>query len=75
VRAGESRAPRRIGAQIKGEAGPPEGVPATRFLLLLDCAGWTSLVISFFESANCSATPTAPLGGGSPESPSAAPSR
>jgi phosphoserine phosphatase len=32
--------------QIKGEAGPPEGVPATRFLLLLDRAGGTSLVIS-----------------------------
>jgi hypothetical protein len=36
--------------QIKGETGPPEGVPATRFMLLLDRSAGTSLAISFFES-------------------------
>jgi hypothetical protein len=36
--------------QIRGEAGPPEGVPATRCMLLLDRSGGTSLAISFFES-------------------------
>jgi hypothetical protein len=36
--------------QIKGETGPPEGVPATRFMLLLDRSSGTSLGISFFES-------------------------
>ena len=28
-----------VADQIKGEAGPPEGVPATRFMLLLDRSG------------------------------------
>jgi hypothetical protein len=36
--------------QIKGETGPPEGVPATRFMLLLDRSSGTSLGISFFET-------------------------
>jgi hypothetical protein len=36
--------------QLKGETEPPEGVPATRFMLLLDRSGGTSLAISFFES-------------------------
>jgi hypothetical protein len=35
---------------IKAETGPPEGVPATRFMLLLDRSSGTSLGISFFES-------------------------
>lgn len=33
----------------QSESGPPEGVPATGFLMLVDRAG-KSLVISFFES-------------------------
>jgi hypothetical protein len=36
--------------QIRGEAGLPEGVRATRFMLLLGRSGGTSLAISFFES-------------------------
>ena len=39
-----------VADQIKGEAGPPEGVPATRFMLLLERSGGTSLAISLFES-------------------------
>jgi hypothetical protein len=36
--------------RIKAEPQAPEGVPATRFMLLLDTSGGTSLGISFFES-------------------------
>ena len=35
---------------IKGESGPPEGVPATGFMVLVDRESGTSLGISFFES-------------------------
>ena len=38
-----------VADQVKGEAGPPEGVPATRFMLLLDRSGGTSLAISFLS--------------------------
>lgn len=39
-----------VADQIKADPEPPEGVPATRFMLLLDRSGGTSLAISFFES-------------------------
>ena len=35
---------------IKGESGPPEGVPATRFLMLVDRDNGTSLGITFFDT-------------------------
>lgn len=48
----EAEAMKRSAAQISSEAasGPPEGVPAKRFLLLQDTAGGKAMAIFFFET-------------------------
>jgi hypothetical protein len=35
---------------IKGDSGPPEGVPAKRFMMLVDRETGTSVGITFFET-------------------------
>jgi hypothetical protein len=49
---GDAEGVRRIAAQIKSDAasGPPEGVPATGFLLLIDPDNGRGLGISLFET-------------------------
>jgi hypothetical protein len=36
--------------EIRNDPGPPEGVPATRFMMFLDRASGTGLAVSFYES-------------------------
>ena len=36
--------------EISNDPGPPEGVPATRFMMFLDRASGTGLAVSFYES-------------------------
>ena len=35
---------------IKGDSGPPEGVPAKRFMMFVDRESGTSLGVTFFDS-------------------------
>jgi hypothetical protein len=36
--------------RVEGAPGPPEGVPATRFMMLLDREGGTGLAVTFFDT-------------------------
>jgi hypothetical protein len=47
---GEAEAMRRAADEISTESGPPEGVPATGFLLLIDAEHGRSIGISMFET-------------------------
>ena len=47
---GEADAIRQSAEQISSETGPPEGVPAKGFLLLIDPEGGKGLAIGLFET-------------------------
>jgi hypothetical protein len=65
---GDADAIRATAADIKSQAesGPPEGVPATGFLLLIDPEGGRTIGISFFDTEEDRATGNAVLNEMSP---------
>jgi hypothetical protein len=47
---GEAEAMRRAAEQINSETGPPEGVPSTGFMLLIDTENGRGMGIGLFET-------------------------